>query len=60
MRNLLRLVDLFVVGEVMILATERKQRLGDKAAKTVVVRRGSMKRVAPGGAPSHDAQERTA
>jgi uncharacterized RDD family membrane protein YckC len=59
MRNLLRLVDLFVVGEVMILATERKQRLGDKAAKTVVVRTG-IKRVATGGAPSHDAQERTA
>jgi uncharacterized RDD family membrane protein YckC len=39
MRNLLRLVDVFVVGEVMIVATERKQRLGDKAAGTVVVRR---------------------
>jgi uncharacterized RDD family membrane protein YckC len=38
-RNLLRLVDFFLIGEVMIAATERKQRLGDKAAKTVVVRR---------------------
>jgi uncharacterized RDD family membrane protein YckC len=38
-RNLLRLVDFFVIGEVMIAATKRKQRLGDKAAKTVVVRR---------------------
>lgn len=38
-RNLLRLVDFFVIGEVMIAATERKQRLGDRAAKTVVVRR---------------------
>jgi uncharacterized RDD family membrane protein YckC len=47
-RNLLRLVDVFVVGEVMIVATERKQRLGDKAAGTVVVRRApKTKRVAP-------------
>jgi uncharacterized RDD family membrane protein YckC len=38
-RNLLRLVDFFVIGEVMVAATKRKQRLGDKAAKTVVVRR---------------------
>ncbi len=38
-RNLLRIVDFFVVGEVMIASTERRQRLGDKAAKTVVVRR---------------------
>jgi membrane protease YdiL (CAAX protease family) len=39
LRNLLRLVDFFVVGEVMIAADARGQRLGDKAAKTVVVRR---------------------
>jgi membrane protease YdiL (CAAX protease family)/uncharacterized RDD family membrane protein YckC len=44
-RNLLRLVDFFGIGELMILATKRKQRLGDKLAKTVVVRR------APRGVP---------
>ena len=38
-RNLLRLVDFFLVGEVMIVSNKRKQRLGDKAAKTVVLRR---------------------
>ena len=38
-RNLLRLADFFVIGEVMIAASARKQRLGDKAAKTVVLRR---------------------
>jgi uncharacterized RDD family membrane protein YckC len=38
-RNLLRLVDFFVVGEVMIATGKRKQRLGDLAAKTVVLRR---------------------
>jgi uncharacterized RDD family membrane protein YckC len=38
-RNLLRLVDFFVIGEVMIIAGKRKQRLGDLAAKTVVLRR---------------------
>jgi uncharacterized RDD family membrane protein YckC len=38
-RNLLRLIDFFVIGELMIAASKRKQRLGDKAAKTVVVRR---------------------
>jgi uncharacterized RDD family membrane protein YckC len=58
-RNLLRLVDFFVIGEVLIATGKRKQRLGDLAAKTVVVRRTSIKRVAPGGAPSDDAQEQT-
>jgi membrane protease YdiL (CAAX protease family) len=38
-RNLLRLVDFFVVGWVMIATGARHQRLGDKAAKTVVLRR---------------------
>jgi membrane protease YdiL (CAAX protease family) len=38
-RNLLRLVDFFFIGELMVIVTKRKQRLGDKAAKTVVVRR---------------------
>ncbi len=38
-RNLLRLVDFFVIGEVMIATGQRKQRLGDLAAKTVVLRR---------------------
>jgi membrane protease YdiL (CAAX protease family)/uncharacterized RDD family membrane protein YckC len=53
-RNVLRIVDFFVIGEVMIATDPRKQRLGDKAAKTVVVRRATrLKRVAPGGAPSH-------
>jgi hypothetical protein len=37
-RNLLRIVDFFLVGWVMIASTEKHQRLGDKAAKTVVVR----------------------
>jgi CAAX protease family protein len=40
-RGLLRIVDFFVIGWVMIAATKRKQRLGDKAAKTVVLRRPS-------------------
>ena len=38
-RNLLRLIDFFVIGEVMIISTKSKQRLGDKAAKTLVVNR---------------------
>jgi len=38
-RNLLRVIDFFGVGELMIATTRRKQRLGDRAAKTVVVRR---------------------
>jgi uncharacterized RDD family membrane protein YckC len=48
-RNLLRLIDFFVIGELMVATTKRGQRLGDKAAKTVVLRR------APRGA-----RERTA
>jgi uncharacterized RDD family membrane protein YckC len=38
-RNLLRLVDVFVIGELMVAITKRKQRLGDRAANTVVLRR---------------------
>jgi uncharacterized RDD family membrane protein YckC len=38
-RNLLRLIDFFGIGELMIVITQRKQRLGDKAANTVVLRR---------------------
>ena len=49
-RNLLRLIDFFVIGELMIATTERKQRLGDKAAKTVVVRRASKAAPAIAGA----------
>jgi uncharacterized RDD family membrane protein YckC len=62
-RNLHRLVDFFVVGKVMIVASRRKQRLGDLAAKTVVLRRAprtaATGRVAPpengsrSRAPSH-------
>jgi uncharacterized RDD family membrane protein YckC len=40
-RNLLRIVDFFVIGEVMIATRKRRQRLGDLAAKTVVLRRAS-------------------
>jgi uncharacterized protein len=68
-RNLLRLVDFFGIGELMIVATKRKQRLGDKAAKTVVVRRapraapapirgGAEPAVPPAPAPSADQAER--
>jgi membrane protease YdiL (CAAX protease family)/uncharacterized RDD family membrane protein YckC len=39
MRNLLRIVDLFLIGPIMVSTTDRKQRLGDKVAGTVVVRR---------------------
>ena len=38
-RNLLRLIDFFVIGEAMIALDGKEQRLGDKAAKTIVVRR---------------------
>src|SRR3954454_18693882 len=38
-RNLRRLVDFFLVGELIIVPRERKQRLGDLAARTVVLRR---------------------
>jgi uncharacterized protein len=37
-RNLLRLVDFFVVGWVMIARDPRRQRLGDRAGRTIVVR----------------------
>jgi uncharacterized protein len=52
MRNLLRLIDVLVVGEAMVATTKRHQRLGDKAADTVVVRRAPRTAPAPirGGA----------
>jgi membrane protease YdiL (CAAX protease family)/uncharacterized RDD family membrane protein YckC len=49
-RNLLRLVDFFLIGWVMIAASPRKQRLGDKAAKTVVLRRPP--KTIPGASPA--------
>lgn len=38
LRNLMRLVDVFLIGPILILGSERRQRLGDLAAHTVVVR----------------------
>jgi CAAX protease family protein len=40
-RGLLRLVDFFAIGWLMITGSERKQRLGDRAAKTVVARKAT-------------------
>lgn len=40
-RGLLRLIDWLVIGWVMVATGERRQRLGDKAAHTVVVGRPS-------------------
>ncbi len=37
-RNLLRFVDVLAIGPILIATTERKQRLGDLAARTLVVR----------------------
>jgi uncharacterized protein len=48
-RNLLRLVDFFVIGWVMIATDRRHQRLGDKAAKTVVLR--TAPKTVPGARP---------
>jgi uncharacterized protein len=52
LRNVLRLVDFFAIGELMIVASGRKQRLGDRAARTVVLRRSPHPAPAPirGGA----------
>jgi uncharacterized protein len=51
-RNLLRLVDFFGIGELMIAAGKRKQRLGDKAARTIVIRRGPSPRWAAPADPA--------
>jgi CAAX protease family protein len=48
-RNLLRLVDFFVIGWVLIATDRRHQRLGDKAAKTVVLR--TAPKTVPGARP---------
>jgi uncharacterized RDD family membrane protein YckC len=51
-RNILRIVDalpfLYIVGIILIGRSEKKQRLGDRIAKTVVVKPGQM---APAFAP---------
>ena len=49
-RNLLRLVDFFLIGWVMIATDGRKQRLGDKAANTVVLRKAP--KTIPAGRPA--------
>jgi uncharacterized protein len=49
-RNILRLVDFFLIGWVMIAASPRKQRLGDMAARTVVLRRPP--KTIPGAGPA--------
>src|SRR5262245_53203391 len=62
-RNLLRIVDFFVIGWLMIAGSEMRQRLGDKAAKTVVVRsrfseaRNYSEVPISGGAPEPEAPE---
>jgi uncharacterized protein len=38
-RNVLRIVDFFLVGPIMIATSSRRQRLGDRLAHTVVVRK---------------------
>jgi uncharacterized RDD family membrane protein YckC len=37
-RNLFRLVDFLLIGPIMIAASPRRQRLGDRLAHTVVIR----------------------
>ena len=40
-RNVLRLIDMigiYILGFILILATEKKQRIGDLAARTIVVK----------------------
>jgi membrane protease YdiL (CAAX protease family) len=49
-RNLLRLVDFFVIGWVLIAQGGRHQRLGDRAAGTVVLRRAP--KTIPGAKPA--------
>jgi uncharacterized protein len=67
-RNVLRLIDFFVIGELMIASSKRKQRLGDRAAKTVVVikaprtasaaiRGGAEQAVPPAPAPAEKPKE---
>lgn len=51
-RNLLRIVDLFLIGPIMVATTKRHQRLGDKLAGTVVVRRRPQPRAAPDPPPA--------
>jgi uncharacterized protein len=52
-RNVLRLVDFFLIGELLIVGSRRKQRLGDRAAGTVVVKRApGAKRLTAAAAPS--------
>lgn len=47
-RNILRLVDIFFIGPLLIASSDRRQRLGDRLADTVVVR----DQAAPAAQPS--------
>lgn len=47
LRNLLRPIDMLAIGPILVLVTRRRQRLGDMAGGTLVVRRARMAAPAP-------------
>jgi uncharacterized protein len=51
-RNILRLVDIFFIGPLLIASSDRRQRLGDRLADTVVVRDQPAAVPAVAGAPA--------
>jgi uncharacterized protein len=51
-RNLLRIVDFFLIGPIMIATSRRHQRLGDRLAHTVVIRKERPERAYGEGVPA--------
>jgi uncharacterized RDD family membrane protein YckC len=55
-RNLLRIIDalpfLYLVGAILVWTSPTKQRLGDRVAKTLVVKKGAVGPVAPQETPT--------
>ena len=56
-RNILRIIDalpfLYILGMVLIARSDRKQRLGDRLAKTVVVKSGQVPMMSPPPPPTY-------
>ncbi len=55
-RNILRIIDIlpfiYIIGMILIARSDKKQRLGDRAAHTIVIKEGTQRESVPTTAPT--------
>jgi len=55
-RNILRIIDIlpfiYIIGMILIARSDKKQRLGDRAAHTIVIKEGTQREFTPTQAPT--------